>query len=63
MAGKIKVMIDTIIERRTRNDPELLGVVKTKLMLKGIDPNRYTETSDDDPRIIALLEAIINTLA
>jgi hypothetical protein len=61
MAGKIKQMIDAIIEQRTRNNPELIGVVRTKLMLKGVDPNRYTEASEDDPRIISILEGIIKT--
>ncbi len=61
MAGKIKQMIDAIIEQRTRNNPELSGVVRTKLMLKGVDPNRYTEASEDDPRIISILEGIIKT--
>lgn len=63
MAGKIKLMIEEIVEQRTRRNPELIGVVRTKLMLKGVDPNRYTETSDDDPRIIAILEGIIRTCA
>lgn len=61
MAGKIKLMIDAIVEQRTRNNPELIGVVRTKLMLKGVDPNRYTETSDDDPRILSILDAIIKS--
>jgi len=63
MAGKIKVMIDSIIEQRTNNNPKLLGAIRAKLILKGVDPSKYTETSEDDPKIISLLESIIKTLA
>lgn len=59
MAGKIKQMIDAIISQRSKDNPMLVGVVKTKLMLKGIDPNKFTPQSDDDPVIIAKLEAVI----
>jgi len=62
MAGKIKLMIDTIISQRAKQNPMLAGVIKTKLMLKGIDPNRYTAQSDDDPVIIAKLEAVIKDI-
>jgi len=63
MAGKIKVMIDSIIEQRTKNNPKLVATIRTKLILKGVDPGKYTETSEDDPKIISLLESIIKTLA
>jgi hypothetical protein len=62
MAGKIKQMIDTIISQRTKDNPMLAGVIKTKLMLKGVDPNKFTAQSDDDPAIIAKLEAVIKEL-
>ncbi len=62
MAGKIKQMIDTIISQRSKDNPMLAGVIKTKLMLKGIDPNKFTPQSDDDPAIIAKLEAVIKEL-
>ena len=62
MAGKIKQMIDTIITQRSKDNPMLAGVIKTKLMLKGIDPNKFTPQSDDDPAIIAKLEAVIKEL-
>lgn len=62
MAGKIKQMIDTIISQRAKDNPMLMGVIKTKLMLKGIDPNKFTATSDDDPVIMAKLEAVIKDL-
>jgi hypothetical protein len=62
MAGKIKQMIDTIISQRSKDNPMLAGVIKTKLMLKGIDPAKYTAQSDDDPAIIAKLEAVVKEL-
>lgn len=62
MAGKIKQMIDTIISQRAKDNPMLAGVIKTKLMLKGIDPGKFTPQSDDDPAIIAKLEAVIKDL-
>ncbi len=62
MAGKIKQMIDSIISQRSKDNPMLVGVIKSKLMLKGIDPNKFTATSDDDPAIIAKLETVMKEL-
>jgi hypothetical protein len=62
MAGKIKQMIDMIIAQRAKDNPMLAGVIKTKLMLKGIDPNKFTPQSDDDPAIIAKLEVVAKEL-
>lgn len=62
MAGKIKQMIDMIIAQRAKDNPMLAGVVKTKLMLKGIDPNKFTAQSDDDPAILAKLELVAKEL-
>jgi len=59
MAGKIKMMIDSIIEQRAKNNTMLQGVIKTKLMLKGIDPKKYAPHSNDDPAIISKLEALV----
>ncbi|HTP64446.1 MAG TPA: hypothetical protein VMJ66_03565 [Geobacteraceae bacterium] len=59
MAGKIKVMIDTLVKQRAQGNSVLEGVVKIKLILKGIDPKMYTPESDDDPAIIAKLEDLI----
>lgn len=62
MAGKIKKMIDSIIEQRTKNNPMMAGVIKTKLALKGIDPAKFTLQSDDDPVIIGKLEAFLKEM-
>ncbi len=62
MAGKVKQMIDTIINQRAKDNAMLAGVIKTKLMLKGIDPNKFTAQSPDDPAVISKLEALIKDL-
>jgi len=59
MAGKIKKMIDAIIEQRAKDNTMLQGVIRTKLMLKGIDPKKFTLLSDDDPAVISKLEALV----
>jgi hypothetical protein len=62
MAGQIKRMIDTIIEQRAKGSKVLEGVVKTKLILKGIDPKSYTESSPDDPAIMSRLHELMSEL-
>lgn len=52
MAGKIKYMIDTIIEKRSGGNPELVGPLRVKMILKGIHPDKYTSISTDDPVVI-----------
>jgi hypothetical protein len=59
MAGKIKQMIDAFVNKRAQGNSVLEGVVKIKLILKGIDPKMYTPQSDDDPAIIAKLEELM----
>ncbi len=62
MPGKIRRLIDLIISQRTQDNPMLERVIKTKLILKGINPNKYTLESEDDPLIIAKLEKMMNDL-
>jgi hypothetical protein len=62
MAGKIRQMIDSIIDQRAKDNPMLERVIKTKLILKGINPNKYTLQSDDDPLILGKLEKMIAEL-
>jgi hypothetical protein len=58
MPGKIKLMIDTTIAKRSKGNPTVALTTKTKLVLKGINPDRYTNTSEDDPVVIGKLEKI-----
>ena len=55
MAGQVKAMIDQIIERRSRGNAVLATTTRTKLILKGLDPDKYDASSADDPMLIARL--------
>lgn len=58
MAGKIKALIDYIVEKRSQGNPTLMVTTKTKIMLKGINPEIYTVTSEDNPAIEQRLKDI-----
>ncbi|APG28076.1 hypothetical protein A7E78_09635 [Syntrophotalea acetylenivorans] len=60
MAGKIRQMIDQILNQRAKDNPMLERVIKTKLMLKGVNPKKYTLESPDDPVIIQKLERMMH---
>jgi len=60
MPGRIKQMIDFIVKQRAQDNPMLERVIKTKLILKGINPSKYNTQSDDDPVIINKLQILIN---
>jgi hypothetical protein len=55
MAGKIKLMVDTIFSQKANSNLTAKYALKTKLILKGIDPDRYTMFSVDDPAVISKL--------
>ncbi|MGB9131332.1 MAG: hypothetical protein WCB90_01805 [Methanosarcina sp.] len=55
MAGKIKRMIDTIIDKRSNGNPTIANTTRVKLRLKGISLDAYTSTSADDPVVIEKL--------
>jgi hypothetical protein len=58
MAGVIKTMIDSIVEQRARGNSTVALTTKTKLVLKGVNPERFNSNSADDAAIIAKLRAI-----
>jgi len=59
MAGKIKRMIEEILAERSKGSEMLAKVVRTKLILKGIDPAKFSDLSDDDPKIIKKLKKMM----
>lgn len=62
MAGKIKWMIKEIVAERSKGNEMLAKAVKTKLILKGINPAHYSDQSEDDPTIIGKLENMLRDL-
>lgn len=62
MAGKIKEMIDSVIAQRAMGNPMLEKIIKTKLILKGINPNKYTMQSEDDPVVLEKIEKMVTEL-
>ncbi len=62
MAGKIRQMIDLILDQKAKDNPMLERVIKAKMILKGINPARYTDQSEDDPTVIAHLQGMMENL-
>lgn len=58
MAGRIRLMLDHIIEKRSGGDPTLALTTKTKLILKGLNPDRYSASSPDDPIIVEKVKGV-----
>jgi hypothetical protein len=58
MAGKIKLLIDAFIEQRANGNPTIVATTKTKLTLKGVNPNDYTAASPDDEAVIRKVREI-----
>lgn len=58
MAGKIKEMIDFVLKQRAAGNSMLEKIIKTKMILKGINPSKFTPESEDDPDILQQLEGM-----
>lgn len=58
MTGKIKLLIDTLIERRSQGNESIASTTRTKLLLKGINSKKYSEQSEDDPAVIKTIMQI-----
>ncbi|MBM7865970.1 hypothetical protein GTO89_06535 [Heliobacterium gestii] len=62
MAGTIKCMIDAIIAKRSRGNATIAMTTRTKIFLKGINPDIYNMSSPDDPAVIEKLRGIARDL-
>jgi hypothetical protein len=60
MAGRVKQLIDELIDLRAGGNQGVAHFLKAHLMLNGIDPSQYTATSDDDRQKELRLESMIN---
>ena len=62
MAGRIRIMIDQIVRERSQGNPILEATTRTKLIIKGIQPDAYDLESEDDPVVLEKLRSIGNDL-
>lgn len=62
MAGKIKSIIDSIVDKRSNGNSTIATLTKSKMVMKGINPEKYTSTSEDDPVVIEKLVAMAKEL-
>jgi hypothetical protein len=51
-------MLDSILEQRSKGNPTIRMATKTKLILKGLDPERFSAATADDLAVIAKVRAI-----
>ena len=63
MADQVKVLIDRIIQERSKGNAVLASTTQTKLILKGFDPAKYDSNSPDDPQVIARLREVAAELS
>jgi len=55
-------MLEGIIRERAHGNPTLVMTTRTKLILKGFNPDRFTETSPDDPQAMERIRVIANEM-
>ena len=55
-------IINTIIKQRAKGSETIATTTMTKLVLKCIDPDKYDESSPDDPVIIEKLKNLAQEL-
>jgi hypothetical protein len=58
MAGKINRQLHLIITEIAKNNPIIMNTTRTKLISRGIDPNKFSLDSPDDPEILEKLKCI-----
>jgi len=58
MSGQIRSLIDRLVSERSKGNATIAQTTKTKLTIKGINPDNYNTLSPDDPVVIARLKDI-----
>ncbi|MGD9006913.1 MAG: hypothetical protein PVG41_03275 [Desulfobacteraceae bacterium] len=54
--GKTKLILDSIITQRSGGDPNVAKMIRTKFMLKGINPDAFSLDTPDDPNLVKRLK-------
>jgi hypothetical protein len=64
MAGRVKALIEELLEVRTRSadgtaNAALVPFVRAHLIIRGINPDHYSTQSPDDPKVVSQIERMI----
>ena len=57
MPGQVKKILDSIVLIRSQGDDIRALTTTTKLILKGLDPAKFTTTAPDEPETLARARA------
>ena len=60
--GRIKAILDRILRQRSAEGPGRARALRTKLLLRGIDPETFTERTPDDPAVLRQVQEIAHRL-
>ena len=58
MAGAIRRMLDQIVKERSKGNAIIATSTVTKLIVKGLDPARFSATSPDDPATLEKVRSV-----
>jgi len=58
MIGRTKKLLDAIIKTRAQGNPTIAAATKTKLILKGLNPDRYASDTPDDLAVLQRVEKL-----
>jgi hypothetical protein len=62
MAGLVHKKIQNLIAESGKSDPMTISYIRTKLVMKGIDPDKWGPTSEDNFEVIAVVEKFSQAL-
>ena len=62
MPGQIYKEIQKLIIEGGKGDPLTVSFIRTKLMLKGIYPDKWGPNSADSPEVLAIIERFTSVL-
>ena len=60
--GEAYKKIQRLFNEGGKDDPSTISYIRTKLMLKGIHPDKFNPDTEDQPQVIAILDKFINNL-
>ena len=60
--GETYIKIQKLLNDGGKGDPKAISYIKTKLMLKGVYPDKFGPDTLDSPQVITILDKFIDNL-